>query len=159
MEVLVEKAREYILALMDAGNFSIDDASKVSLVPVQTVRNFCTKKTEKNPGYATIMKLVVALGGDPCELVGYEKKREIEANGTAMLKESHETRIADIIQSCETRIEDIKQLCETRIADIQNCYEVRVTDLKNTYEEIIKYYRELIQNQNTIERSKSYELR
>jgi hypothetical protein len=145
MEVVIEKAREYILALKDAGKFTFEDMSNISGVPFQTVRNFCTGKTEKNPGFPVIVKLVVSMGGDLNELVGYEKKKEIEVNSTVSLKETYEMRIADITSSYESRIEDVKALCETRIADILNCCEIRISDLKQNYEERISAYKEAIE--------------
>ena len=145
MEILLEKAREYILALKEAGNFTFEDMANISGIPLQTIRNFCTGKVEKNPGFATIAKLVLSLGGDLNELVGYEKKKEIEVNSTVSLKETYEMRISDIVNSYETRIEDIKALCETRIDDILKCCEKRVADLKNNYEERIAVYKEILQ--------------
>ena len=130
MEIVIDKAREYILALKDAGNFTFEDMANISGVPIQTVRNFCTGKTEKNPGFSTIVKLVISMGGDLNELIGYEKKKEIEVNSTVSLKETYEMRIADITKSYETRIEDIKALCEERIADVKKCCETRIADYK-----------------------------
>lgn len=140
MEIIIEKARQYTLALMEAGNFTIKDLANMSGVPFQTVRNFCEGKTEKNTGFPTIVKMVVSLGGDLNELIGYEKKKEIEVNSTVSLKETYEMRIADIIKSYETRIEDIKALCETRIADVRKCCETRIEDIKQSYEERINFY-------------------
>ena len=144
MEVVIEKAREYILALKDAGKFTFEDMANISGVPFQTVRNFCTGKTEKNPGFPVIVKLVISLGGDLNELIGYEKKKEIEVNSTVSLKETYEMRIADISNSYEARIEDLKAICETRIADILKCCETRISDLKHSYEERIAAYKEAI---------------
>ena len=145
MEVVIEKAREYILALKDAGRFTFEDMANISGVPFQTVRNFCTGKTEKNPGFPVIVKLVISLGGDLNELIGYEKKKEIEVNSTVSLKETYEMRIADITNSYEARIEDIKAICETRIADILQCCETRISDLKQNYEERISAYKEALE--------------
>ena len=147
MELVLERAKEYILALKEAGSFSREDMANMSGIPFQTVRNFCTGKTEKNPGFATIVKLVLSMGGDLNELVGYEKKKEIEVNSTVSLKETYEMRISDIISSYETRIEDIKALCETRISDVHKCCEIRIADLKQNYEERIKEQREMLLNQ------------
>ena len=144
MEIVLEKAREYILALKEAGNFTFEDMANMSGIPLQTVRNFCSGKTEKNPGFSTIVKLVISMGGDLNELIGYEKKKEIEVNSTVSLKETYEMRISDIIKSYETRIEDIKALCEIRIADILKCCETRIADMKNNYEERLKEQMELI---------------
>jgi transcriptional regulator with XRE-family HTH domain len=145
MEVVIEKAKEYILGLQEAGKFTLEDMANISGVPFQTVRNFCTGRTEKNPGFATIVKLVISMGGDLNELVGYEKKKEIEVNSTVSLKETYEMRISDIISSYESRIEDIKALCDTRIADILNCCETRISDLKQNYEERIAAYKEALE--------------
>lgn len=148
MEVLLEKARDYILALKEAGNFTVEDMATISGVPRQTVNNICTGKTEKNPGFATIAKLVLAMGGDMNELVGYERKKEIEVNSTVSLKETYEMRIADIIKSYEIRIEDIKALCETRVDDILKCCETRLADMKQNYEERLKDYKEMLHSFN-----------
>ena len=134
MELVIEKAREYILALKDAGNFTLEDMANMSGVPLQTVKNICTGKTEKNPGFATIIKLVVSMGGDLNALIGYEKKKEIEVNSTVSLKETYEMRIADIINSFEARIDEVKALCEIRIADMKQNHEERIND----YREILK---------------------
>lgn len=146
MEIVLEKAREYILALKDAGNFTFEDMANISGVPLQTVRNFCTGKTEKNPGFSTIVKLVISMGGDLNELIGYEKKKEIEVNSTVSLKETYEMRIADITKSYETRTEDIKALCEERITDIIKCCETRIADMKQNYEERIADYKEMLKS-------------
>ena len=137
METLIDKARDYILALQDAGNFTYEDMANVSGIAQQTIRNFLTKKTEKNPGFATITKLVISLGGDLNELVGYEKKKEIEVNSTVSMKETYEMRIADIIASYEARIADIRELCDIRVADILRCCENRLADAHKNYEERI----------------------
>ena len=142
MEIAVEKAREYILALKQVGNFAYEDMANLSGIPVQTVRNICSGKTP-DARFGTIAKLVISLGGDLNELVGYEKKKEIEVNSTVSLKETYEMRIADLIKSYEERIEDIKALCETRIADVQKCCEIRIADVKQNYEDRIKEQKEL----------------
>ena len=137
METLIDKARDYILALQDAGNFTYEDMANVSGIAQQTIRNFLTKKTEKNPGFATITKLVISLGGDLNALVGYERTKEIEVNSTVSMKETYEMRIADIISSYEARIVDIKELCDIRVADILRCCENRLADAHKNYEDRI----------------------
>lgn len=136
MELVNEKAREYILALKEAGKFTLEDIANISGVPLQTVKNFCTGKTGKNPGFSAIVKIVISMGGDLNELIGYEKKKEIEINSTVSMKETYEMRLSDIISSYEARIEDIKELCEIRISDIQKCCETRIADIKEIYQSI-----------------------
>lgn len=137
METIVDKAREYILALAEAGDFSYEDMANLSGIAQQTIRNFLTKRTEKNPGFATVVKLIISLGGDLNELIGYDKKKEIEVNSTVSMKETYEMRIADITASYEARIADIRELCDIRVADILRCCENRLADMKQNYEERI----------------------
>jgi transcriptional regulator with XRE-family HTH domain len=113
------KAGEYISKLMK--NFSYEDAANLCGLPAQTIRNIVTGKTP-DPRFATLAKIVLALGGDLNELIGTEKQKEIEVNSMVSLKETYEMRIADIIKSYEERIEDVKALCEKRIADIRMIY-------------------------------------
>ena len=144
MEIIMENVRNYILALKDAGNFSNNDIANVSGVPIETVRNILSGKTAKNAGFGTITKIIISLGGDLNELVGYEKKKEIEVNSTVSLKETYEMRIADIVSSYETRIEDIKVLCDLRVSDVQNCCEIRISDMKRNYEERLEEQKQLL---------------
>jgi transcriptional regulator with XRE-family HTH domain len=144
MEIVMENVRNYILALKDAGNFSNNDIANVSGVPIETVRNILSGKTAKNAGFGTITKIIISLGGDLNELVGYEKKKEIEVNSTVSLKETYEMRIADIVSSYETRIEDIKVLCDMRVSDVQKCCEIRISDMKRNYEERLEEQRQLL---------------
>jgi DNA-binding Xre family transcriptional regulator len=146
MEIAIENARKYILALKEAGNFSHEDIANISGIPIQTIRNICSGKTP-DARFGTIAKIVISLGGDLNELVGYEKKKEIEVNSTVSLKETYEMRIADLIKSYEERIEDIKALCETRVADVQKCCEIRIVDMRHNFEERIKEQREMLLNQ------------
>ena len=145
MEYVVDKAKEYILALKEAGNFTLEDIANISGIPLATIRNICSGKTP-DARFGTVAKIVISLGGDLNELIGYEKKKEIEVNSTVSLKETYEMRITDIINSYETRIEDIKTLCEVRIADVQKCCEVRIADMRQNFEERISEQREMYQN-------------
>lgn len=153
MEALVDRAREYANALMKAGNFSYEVASVMTGTPAATIKNFLSGKTSKNPGFDVVTSLIVGLGGDMNELVGYEKKKEIEVNSTISLKETYEMRISDIInsyeniiKSYEARIEDIKALCDTRVADVQKCCEIRIADIKQFYDERLAEQKELYSN-------------
>lgn len=145
MEISIDKAREYILALKEAGNFTLEDMANISGIPLSTIRNICSGKTP-DARFGTIAKLVISMGGDLNEIIGYERKKEIEVNSTVSLKETYEMRIADIIKSYDTRIEDIKALCETRISDIIKCCETRLDDMKQNYEDRLSDYKQTLQN-------------
>ena len=134
MEIGMDKVKEYLTALKETGGFTYEDIANLSGIPQQTIRNIYAGKTP-DPRFGTIAKIIISLGGDLNEIVGYEKKKEIEVNSTVSLKETYEMRIADLIRSYETRIEDIKAFCELRVADIQKCYDQRLADTKTIYEE------------------------
>lgn len=144
MQPFVEKARVYMKALMKAGDYTIEDVALMTESSANTIKNFLSGKTSKNPGFDPITNWILALGGDLNELVGYEKKKEIEVNSAVSLKESYETRIEEITNFYETRIEDVKALCEVRIADVQKCCEIRIADLKQNYEERLKEQKEML---------------
>ena len=136
MEVGNEKVREYLIALKETGRFSYEDVANLSGIPVQTVRNIYTGKTP-DPRFATVAKIIISLGGDLNEIIGYEKKKEIEVNSTVSLKETYEMRIADLVKSYEDRIEDIKALCDQRVEDVRKCYETRIADIKQGFKEMM----------------------
>jgi transcriptional regulator with XRE-family HTH domain len=146
MEIGVDKAKSYIIALKEAGNFTFEDIANLSGIPIQTVRNICSGKTP-DARFGTIAKIVISLGGDLNDLVGNDKKKEIELNSTVSLKETYEMRISDLIDSYDRRIEDIKELCEMRIVDVQRCCEARIADIKKNYEERIANQKEFLRNQ------------
>jgi transcriptional regulator with XRE-family HTH domain len=143
MEIGNEKVREYLIALKEAGHFSYEDVANLSGTPVQTVRNYYSGKTP-NPSFATVAKMIISLGGDLNEIIGYEKKKEIEVNSTVSLKETYEMRIADLIKSYEERIEDIKALCDQRVDDVRKCYEMRITDIRQGFKEMLAELREMM---------------
>jgi transcriptional regulator with XRE-family HTH domain len=133
MEIGNEKVRAYLVALKDTGHFSYEDIANLSGIPLQTVRNIFTGKTP-DPRFATVAKIIISLGGDLNEIIGYEKKKEIEVNSTVSLKETYEMRIADLIKSYEERIADVKAFCDQRVADVEKYYELRLRDMRDFYE-------------------------
>ncbi len=143
MEIGNEKVREYLIALKEAGHFSYEDVANLSGTPVQTVRNYYSGKTP-NPSFATVAKMIISLGGDLNEIIGYEKKKEIEVNSTVSLKETYEMRIADLIKSYEERIEDVKKLCNQRVEDAQKNCELRLGDMRKFYEERLAEQKEML---------------
>lgn len=143
MEIAIDKIKEYMIALKNAGNFTLEDIANLSGIPLATVRNIFSGKTP-DARFSTVSRIIISLGGDLNELVGYEKKKEIEVNSTVSLKETYEMRIADLIKSYEERIEDVKALCEVRIADVHKCCDIRIADMKQNFEERLKDQREMM---------------
>ena len=133
MEIGYDRIRDYIVALLKTGDFTYEDAANLSGIPAQTLRNIVTGKTP-DPRFGTLAKIIVSLGGDLNEIIGYEKKKEIEVNSTVSMKETYEMRIADLVKSYEDRIADIKAFCDQRVADVEKYYELRLNDMKEFYE-------------------------
>ena len=133
MEIGYDRIRDYIVALLKTGDFTYEDAANLSGIPAQTLRNIVTGKTP-DPRFGTLAKIIVSLGGDLNEIIGYEKKKEIEVNSTVSLKETYEMRIADLVKSYEDRITEVKALCDQRVADVEKYYELRLKDVKEFYE-------------------------
>ena len=142
MEIAIDKIKEYMIALKNAGNFTLEDIANLSGIPLATIRNIFSGKTP-DARFSTVSRIIISLGGDLNELVGYEKKKEIEVNSTVSLKETYEMRIADLIKSYEERIEDVKALCELRVDDVRKCCEIRIADMKQNFEERLADQREM----------------
>ena len=57
MEISLDKARDYILALKEVGNFTLEDMANMSGIPLSTIRNICSGKTP-DARFGTIAKLL-----------------------------------------------------------------------------------------------------
>ena len=145
MQSFIDKARTYMKALMKAGGFTSEDVATMTDSSVSTIKNFLSGKTSKNPGFDHITNWILALGGDMNELVGYEKKKDIETNSVITLKESYEIRMDDLTLACEKRIAQIEASCEKRIEDIHKSCDIRIADLRQSCEERIKDLKEMFQ--------------
>lgn len=144
MDVLLEKTRDYILALKKAGNFTYESMAQVSLVPVPTIRNICAGKNLKNAGYLSMMKLILSMGGNPNDAVGFDKKQEIDTNSTLALKESYENQIVEINKYHEIRYNDLITITEIRIADMTKSCDLRIEDIKQSCEERIQDLKDVL---------------
>lgn len=144
MDVLLEKTRDYILALKKAGNFTYESMAQVSLVPVSTIRNICAGKNLKNAGYLSMMKLILSMGGNPNDAVGFDKKQEIDTNSTLALKESYENQIVEINKYHEIRYNDLKAITEVRISDMTKSCDLRIEDIKQSCEERIQDLKDVL---------------
>lgn len=144
MEVIMENVRQYVLAIMKTGDFSQKELADASGVPLETVRNFLTGRTIKNVGFATVAKMIVALGGDLNLAIGYEKKKEIEINSTLSIKETYEARIEELTKSYEIRMEDLKSFCDLRVADMKKCCDARVEDIRKDCKDRLEEQKQLL---------------
>ena len=89
---MVKKASEYISTLLKTGNFNFEQAEKISGIPAPTIRKIVSGETD-DPRFSTLVKLVLALGGNPNELIGFDNQKEIETNATITLKEAYDARM------------------------------------------------------------------
>ena len=144
MEVIMENVRQYILVLIKAGDFSQKELADLSNVPLETVKHVLSGRTGKNAGFATIAKMIVALGGDLNAAIGYEKTKEIETNSTLSIKEAYEARIDELTKSYELRMADLKSYCDLRVSDMQKCCDLRVEDIIKNCEARLAEQKELL---------------
>ena len=143
MDALLQKFRDYTLALKEKGDFTWEEIEKISDEPASTLRKFCSGKTE-NIHIDKLIKIVSAMGGNLNDALTYEEQKEPEVNSVIVLKETYEQKIEALITSYEARINDIKTSCELRIADILKCCDMRVADTKQNYEDRLKEYKNLL---------------
>lgn len=86
---------EKLKTLKEQSKITIAELSKLSGIPEATIRRIFSGDTP-DPRFDTVAKLVMAMGGSLDDFIGGSKKTEIEGNAVVTLKETYETRIADI---------------------------------------------------------------
>ena len=118
MQTFVPQAREYMKKLMKLGRYSVADVAEMTESSVDTVKNFVYGRTSKNPGFDTIINWILALDGDLYEMIGRERKEEIEAKSITAIKDSYEKQLSDTKEQYEIRIAELKELSDKRVADI-----------------------------------------
>ena len=100
--------KNYLTMLKNKGNFSWSDLSALSGLPDATIRKIFSGETA-DPRLETVVKLVTAMGGSMDEMMGAEKKEDIEMNAIMAIKEVYEARIADIKASSTEHINSLKK--------------------------------------------------
>lgn len=100
--------KDYLNALKNKGKFSWNDLANLSGLPDATIRKIFSGETA-DPRLETVAKLVSAMGGSLDELVGREKKSEVELNAVMSMKEVYEARIADIKASYDVHLETLRR--------------------------------------------------
>ena len=105
----------YLNALKDKGNFTYATISKASGYPEATIKNIFTGKTE-DPRLETISAIVSAMGGSLDAInSATHVKEEVESNAIITLKQTYETRIADL----QLRYDEMKQGYKEHIETIK----------------------------------------
>ena len=143
MDALLQKLRDYTIALKEKGDFTWEEIEKLSDEPSSTLRKFCSGKTV-NIHIDKLIKIISAMGGNLNDALTYEEQKEPEVNSVIVLKETYEQKIEALITSYEARIADIKASCEARIADIHKCCDLRVADTRQNYEERLNEHKKLL---------------
>ena len=101
--------KDYLATLKNAGNYSWAEISNLSGLPEATIRKVFSGETA-DPRFETIVKLVLAMGGDLSDAISNSKKKEIEVSSTISLKESCDMRMADQREYIESLKRDKKVL-------------------------------------------------
>ena len=142
MEFLMKNVRDYLQALKAKSKITVKDWSTCSGVPADTIKNILSGKTEKNVGFFTVVKLIISLGGDINEAVGYQKQKEVELNSISAITETYEKRLEEQAHSYDLRLEDMKNVGDQRVADVLKCCDIWVDSIRRFYEEQLKAQRQ-----------------
>ena len=118
MQEFAPKAKEYIKKQMRLRGLTYTCVAEGTDTSVDTLKNFLTGKTSKNPGFEPVMSWIIFVG-DIYECLGIEPPTKPDSQNVAEIKELCDKRIADIKEMCEERIEDIRKDCELRILDLK----------------------------------------
>ena len=94
---------DYLNALKNKGNFTIETISNLSGVPESTVKNIFSGKTE-DPRFETVSAIVTAMGGSLNDINSKKEKEDIEMNAVIMIKEVYEKRIAELKEANKEHI-------------------------------------------------------
>ena len=123
----------YLSVLKERCGLSYEAIAEKSGIPVSTIKNLCSGKTE-NPGLDTIRKIVYAMGGSLDEMFNQGKSDgDLKEFSIFSLKEMY-----------EYQIEEITKMNETHINNIRTHYEQHRQDVKENYEKLIADKSELI---------------
>ena len=90
----------YLNTLKDKGKFTYEGIEKLSGVPVATIKNIFSGKTE-DPRFETVSSIVVAMGGSLDAIYTATKTEDVEANAVIAIKQTYEQRIADLKEHYE----------------------------------------------------------
>ena len=116
----------YLSTLKERCGLSYEAIAEKSGIPVSTIKNLCSGKTE-NPGLDTIRKIVYAMGGSLDEMFNQGKSDgDLKEFSIFSLKEMY-----------EYQIEEITKMNETHINNIRTHYEQHRQDVKENYEKLI----------------------
>lgn len=97
-----------MISLKNKGNFSWSDLSEMSGLPDTTIRKIFSGETA-DPRFETVVKLVSAMGGSLDSIVKKDEEDKIEMNAILVLKESYESRIADMKASSTEHVSSLKK--------------------------------------------------
>lgn len=100
--------KDYLNALKSKGNFSWSDLASMSGLPDATIRKIFSGETA-DPRLETVAKLVNAMGGSLDELVGREKKSEVEKTAIMSLSDVYEARITDVKSTMSSHIDSLRR--------------------------------------------------
>ena len=125
----------YLSMLKERCGLSYEAIAEKSGIPVSTIKNLCSGKTE-NPGLDTIRKIVYAMGGSLDEMFNQGKSDEdLKEFSIFSLKEMYEYQIAEITKMNETHINNIRTHYEQHRQDVKENYDKRLADKREIIEQ------------------------
>lgn len=129
----------YLSALKERSGLSYEAIAEKSGIPVSTVKNLFSGKTE-NPSLETIRKIVYAMGGSLDEMFSQGKtKEDLKEFSIASMKEMYEYQIAEIGKTHEAHIANIRSHYEQHRQDYMNNVEHRLADKREIIDQQEKH--------------------
>ena len=129
-----ELVAEYLTALRLKTGLSYEAIEEQSKVPVSTIKNLCSGKTEK-PRLDTVAPIVYAMGGSIDEMYNPEKsKDEIKETSVLAMKDIYENQLTAIKESYDAQINNIRGHYEQHHQDLVDNFEKRLADKREIIE-------------------------
>ena len=110
MQEFAPIARDYIKRQMKIHGYSNAYVAESTFTSADTLKNFLSGKTSKNPGFEPVIRWILFVG-DIYECLGIEPPSRPDSQYVAEIKELCEKRIADIKEMSDKRVADLLKLC------------------------------------------------
>lgn len=100
--------RDYIIALMTKGGFSVAAIARMSGVAEATVRKVVNGETP-DPRFETSARIITALGGSLDDAFSTKKEKAVEVNAVTELKSCYEIRIESLHERFNDMVERLNE--------------------------------------------------
>ncbi len=129
-----ELVAEYLTALRIKNGLTYEAIAEQSDIPLSTVKNLCTGKTEK-PRLDTVAPIIYAMGGSVDEMCNPDKsKDEVKETSLLAMKDIYEFQLSALKETSEEHIHNIRSHYEQHHQDLVDNFEKRLADKREIIE-------------------------